>query len=68
MVPKYAGKLMDRLVLIVAKQTANVKGNPEEMEYAEARGAALVQVTWSLWRARNKLQRRLKRQKSDATS
>lgn len=65
-VPKYAGRLLDKFALIVAKQTATVKGNPEEDEYAEGRGTALEKVTWSLWRARNRLQKKL-RENEDAT-
>lgn len=59
MVPKYAGRLLDRLVLIVAKQTSNVRGNPEDAEYAVSRGTALETVTWSLWQARKRLQKKL---------
>ena len=57
-VPKYCGRLLDKLVVIVAQQTANVKGNPDEADYVTARGLALERVTWALWEARDRLQRR----------
>jgi len=56
MVPNYSGRLLDRLVLIVAKQTSLIRENPDEPGYAVSRGTIVEQVVWRIWEARNRLQ------------
>ena len=58
MKPNYSGRLLDRLVLIAFKQTASVRENPDDPEYAAVRGGIVETVTWAVWEARERLQRR----------
>jgi hypothetical protein len=56
MVPKYSGRLFDRLILIVVKQTAGVKHNPDDTEYPKTRAEVLRDTAKALWRMRDELQ------------
>lgn len=58
MVPKYSGRLMDKLMLIVAGQTGLLRENCDETAYAVKRGTVLETVTWTMWEARERLQQR----------
>jgi hypothetical protein len=59
--PNYAGKLLDRLILIVAEQTTVLRPNIEDAEYAVQRGTVLETVSWRMWEARERLQARRRR-------
>lgn len=59
--PNYGGRLLDKLMLIVAEQTSVLRPNVEDAEYAVQRGTVLETVTWRMWEARERLQARRRR-------
>jgi hypothetical protein len=48
----------NRLILIVAEQTAGVRHNPGDEGYVAARVKAMKETAWALWEARLELQHR----------
>lgn len=58
MLPNYSGRLLDKLFLIVAKQTDEVRENPDDPGYVSNRSTVAETVTWGLWQARERLQTR----------
>lgn len=56
MLPNYSGKLLDKIILIAAKQTAPIRHNPDDPEYVEARISVVRSLSWALWEVRNELQ------------
>lgn len=63
MLPNYSGRLLDKLILIVAKQTADIKENSDDPSYPVNRGIVLETTTRAMWEARERLhqQRRARR-------
>lgn len=57
MFPNYTGRLLDKLFLIAAKQTGNVRANPDDNSYLSERTAAAKATAMALFEARNELQR-----------
>ncbi len=55
MVPNYTGRFLDKLILLILKQTAVVRENVEEPEYPATRSAILKKVVTSLWATRDEL-------------
>jgi len=56
MSPNYTGRLLDRIILIVVKQTSNVKPNPDDTDYPGQRVAVLKRTAMALFKARNEMQ------------
>jgi len=46
------------MILVAAKQTANVKENPDDEDYVAKRVTVFEAVAWAFWEARNRLQAR----------
>lgn len=55
MYPNYNGRLMDRLVVIAAQQTAEVRQNPDDSEYITARADAMRALVKAWWQVRLEL-------------
>lgn len=55
-VPAYTGRLLDKLILILVKQTARVKYNPDDPEYPLTRVTVLRATAKALWCERDALQ------------
>jgi hypothetical protein len=53
---RYAGRLFDKVILLVVKQTARVKENPDDDEYPQTRVRALRATAKALWCERDALQ------------
>jgi len=64
--PNYAGRLFDKIILVVIQQTGSVKPNPDDGSYPDARSAVLKATAWALFRARNELQQMRREQEQKA--
>ena len=54
--PNYTGRLLDRIILTVIKQTSNVRHNPDDTDYPGQRVAVLKRTAMALFKARNEMQ------------
>lgn len=60
MLPNYSGRLLDRLILIAAKQTAGIRQNPDDENYSECRAKVVRSVVKALWVVRAQLHEELR--------
>lgn len=56
MKPNYSGRMLDKLLLIAAKQTSAVRPNPDDPEYIPMRRQILKDLTLAFWGIRQELQ------------
>jgi hypothetical protein len=56
--PTYSERLLDKLILIAAEQTARVRSNPDDAGYAAERSTALETAAWAMFQARERMQER----------
>jgi hypothetical protein len=52
----YAKRLLDRIFVVAAEQTANVRPNPDDANYPDVRAAAAKATAWAIFKARNEMQ------------
>lgn len=56
--PNYSGRFLDKIIVIVAKQTAEIRENPDDAGYPAARGVVVETTAWAIFEARERLQQR----------